>query len=249
MREKNFVMQNLEKIQKAGILRAGVSISEGINSAPWAWKDSQTKLILGFEADIAREIASELDVEVKFVELEPYRLFVSLINDSCDICISALKPENTSTGIAYTNPYYVLTQKMVTLKDSNIYDLVDLKGYKVGVLKKSLGELIIQEKNSDYTPAIKITPYNDVLDLFSALQFKDVEAVFIDSPVALWYANTYLDKGLQVSETSYKSGSYAIAVREEDPSLRLTINRALTTIPAREILEKYGLWDEAQKDL
>ncbi|MEW5818991.1 MAG: ABC transporter substrate-binding protein [Cyanobacteriota bacterium] len=239
-------MQGLEEIKETGILKVGIAVQEGIKGAPWAWKDDQTKLVLGFESDIARAIAKELNVEAEFIPLNAYRLIIGLINDSCHISIGALKDRNEMSGIIFSAPYYNLTQKIVSQEDSTIYDLVDLKGYEVGVLKKSLGEFIIQQENNNLTTPIKIVAFEDVLDLFSALQFKDIVSVFIDSPVALWYAKTYIDKKLKVSEVAYRSGSYSIALKDSNTTLKDRINMALKNISLRDILDKYGLWDEAQ---
>lgn len=240
-------MQELEKIKSSGTLKIGSSIQEGLKGAPWAWIDEQTKKILGFEVDICRAITKELNIKEEFIPFEGYRLIVGLANNKCDISIGALKPQNTMTGIIYTNPYYYLTQRIVSHKNTNIYDLVDLKGHQVGVLNKSLGEFIINEENKNLTKPIKVKTYNEVIDLFTALQFKEINAVFIDSPVALWYSKSAIYDDFEVSDVAYKSGYYSIAVKEENKELKDEINRALKKINTKEILEKYGLWDEAQQ--
>ena len=240
-------MQDIDRIKSSGKIKVGINLQEGINGAPWAWEDEQTKLILGFEADIARAIAERLSVSEEFVILEGHRSIIGLLKNLCDVSISAHKTSNVMSGIILTNPYYHLTQKIVTLEDSPVYDLVDLKGYKVGVISNSLGEYIIQQENSNLTTPIITQNYNDVLDLFTSLQFKEISAAFIDSPVAIWYAKTYLDNKLKLSEVAYKSGSYSIALREESIDLCDLINQILIEINTREILDKYGLWDEAQE--
>jgi ABC-type amino acid transport substrate-binding protein len=233
---------------ESNILKVGLNLQEGINGAPWAWIDEQTRLTLGFEADIARALANELNMKEEFVSVEGYRSIIGLLKGTFDISISAHKSLNEMSGIIFTDPYYNLTQRIVTLEESTIYDLVDLKGCNVGVLPKSLSEYIIQQENINLPAPIKTKNYNDVLELFSALQFKDISAAFIDSPVALWYSNSNMSKRLVVSDVSYKSGSYSIAIREDNKELRDSINEALKEINLQEILEKYGLWDEAQQN-
>jgi len=241
-------MQELEKIKKIGKLRVGISLQKGIQGAPWSWRDDQTQIILGFEADIARAIAKELSLQIDFIPLDNHRLIIGLINNNCDIGLGALKSQNRMAGITYSNPYYYFTQRLVSLEDSIIYDLTDLKREKVGVLKNSIGEYIIQQENANLHSPINISTYDDVLHLFSALQFKDISAIFIDSPVALWYAKTNLEKKLTVSSVAYKSGSYSVALRKEDQHLIHEINEAISNINMHEILDKYGLWDDAQEN-
>jgi len=231
------------------IIKVGLSVQEGIKSAPWAWHDEQTKLLLGFEVDIANAIVKELGLIPEFVPLDNYRLIVGLINRSCDMVVSALKTQNPLAGIIFSDPYYQLTQRIVTLEDSNIDTLEDLQGKTVGVLVKSMGEHIVQNYNLKMSKLIELQTFEDVLDLFSSLHFKDIEAVFIDSPVALWYCKTYLDTPLKVSDTAYKSGSYSVGFRETSVDLRNQVNKALKKINLHEILEKYGLWDDAQKGI
>lgn len=240
-------MQELEK--KGKKIKIGLSIQEGIKSAPWAWYDEQTKFLLGFEVDIAKAIAEELDLLPEFVPLENYRLLVGLINNACDMIICALKTQNPSAGVILSNPYYQLTQKIVALEENKVNSLEDLQGKSVGVLVKSLGEFIIQNYNLKMTQPITLTPFDDVLDLFSSLHFKSLDAVFIDSPVALWYSRTYLTTHLKVSDIAYKSGSYSIGFRDESIELKNHVNKALKNIDLYNILEKYGLWDDAQKGI
>lgn len=241
-------MQELEKVKKSGKLRVGISLQKGLQGAPWSWRDDQTQIILGFEADIARAIAKHLSLQIDFIPLDNHRLIIGLINNNCDIGLGALKSQNKMAGITYSDPYYYFTQRLISLEDSIVYDLPDLKRDKIGVLKNSIGEYIIQQENTTMHSPINISTYDDVLHLFSALQFKDISAIFIDSPIALWYAKTHLDKKLHVSNAAYKSGSYSIALRKEDHSLIEEVNKAINNINKHEILDKYGLWDDAQEN-
>ena len=240
-------MQETEKKSKK--IKIGLSIQEGIKSAPWAWYDEQTKLLLGFEVDIARAISENLGLIPEFVPLENFRLLVGLINSNCDMIICALKTQNPPARVILSEPYYQLTQKIVTLEENNFNSLEDLQMKKVGVLSKSLGEFIIQNYNLKMSQPIALTLFDDVLDLFSALHFKDIESAFIDSPVALWYSKTYLNTHLRVSDIAYKSGSYSIGFREDSVDLKNQVNKAIKNIDLYNILEKYGLWDDAQKNI
>ncbi|MGD9580075.1 MAG: substrate-binding periplasmic protein [Vampirovibrionia bacterium] len=241
-------MQELEKIKKINKLRVGISLQNGLQGAPWSWRDDQTQAILGFEADIARALAKKLTMHVDFVPLDNHRLIIGLIKNSCDIGLGALRPQNKMAGINYSIPYYSITQRLITPEGSIAYDLADLKGDKVGVLKNSIGEYIIQQENTNLPSPITICSYEDVLHLFAAIQFKEISAIFIDSPIALWYTKTNLEKKLHVSDTAYKSGNYAIALRSDDKDLIDNVNNALKEINTHEILDKYGLWDNAQEN-
>jgi ABC-type amino acid transport substrate-binding protein len=172
---------------------------------------------------------------------------MGLINNKCDMCIGAIKTDNTMAGIAFSTPYYYLSQRIVVLETQNVYDLIDLKDTYVGVLSNSLAEYIITEENKNLPSPIKLKTYQDVVNLFSDLKFGEIEALFIDSPVALWYSRSYLNKDFKVTDVAYKSGSYSIAVNNDNEELLKDINRALQKIDLREILDKYGLWDEAQE--
>lgn len=241
-------MKQLERTSVETRLKIGISLQEGIKGAPWAWLDDQTKQMYGFEADIAKEILKELDHDIDLVPIESYRIITSLINRSCDIAISGLRPLNKMPGVIYSNPYFNLTQKIVTNKDFVVNDLSDLKSYKVGVMSKSIAEFIIDTENSNLSVPIVKKSYNDVLQLFSAIHFNEIAAIFIDSPVALWYSKSFMKNQLIVSPISYRSGTYAIAVREDNKQLCSLINNILKTINLKEILEKYALWDETQLD-
>lgn len=239
-------MNQLEKTSVETRLKVGISLQEGIKGAPWAWLDDQTKQIYGFEADIAKAIMRELDQDVDLVPIDSYRIITSLINKSCDIAISALRPLNKLPGVIYSDPYFNLTQKIITNKDFVVNDLSDLKSYKVGVMAKSIGEFILDNENRNLSVPISKKCYDDVLKLFSAIHFNEISAIFIDSPVALWYSKSFMKNQLLVSSISYKSGNYAIGIREDNKQLCSLINNVLKLINIKEILEKYALWDETQ---
>lgn len=239
-------MSTLAQIKDAGKLKVGLTLQEGLNGAPWAWMDDQTGLIVGFEADIARALAKKWAVKLSFVPEDKHKLALGLFNNRYDVCISAQKPINKLTGLVYSDPYYALTQRIVTFEEYDVHDLGDLRHKTVGVLTRSLGEYIIEEENKSYTIPIKLKPYQDVVDLFSALHFKDVYAVFIDSPVALWYAKSNINTNLKVVDLAYKSGHYAVMMKEENEGLLESVNEALKEVSFREILGKYGVWDDYQ---
>jgi ABC-type amino acid transport substrate-binding protein len=240
-------MQETEKQANSGTLRIGANIQEGIQGAPWAWRDEQVRMYLGFEIDIATKISDYLGLQPQFIPMDGPRMIMGLMTDKCRIAIGAIKSENTMAGVIFTKPYYYLTQRIITLEDSSVYDLVDLKRTPVGVLTGSIANFILIEENKNLPAPIEIVKFDDVVELFSALQFREITAIFIDSPVALWYSKSNMDRKFRVSDVAYKSGSYSIALHENDVELRNAINSILSDIDLREILDKYGLWDEAQE--
>lgn len=240
-------MQDLEKIIEVGIIKIGINVEEGIKGAPWAWHDEQTKLFLGFESDIAREVCQLMNLKPLFIPVASYKTIPDLLNNHYDICIGAIKPESNLPEIAYSLPYYQLTQQIVTLPSLTIYDLSDLRGKVAGVLSNSLGEFIIGQENNRRPTKINIKKFEDTLELFTELQFGNIDAVFIDSPVALWYSKTNINSCLKIAKVAYKSGSYSIAAKSNNKDLIEEINKALKKVDLQKILDKYGLWDESQK--
>lgn len=90
----------LYDIQKAGEIKVGVSILP-----PWVMKDRKGELI-GFEIDIARQLATDIGVKIKFREYQWNEMIPALKKGEIDIIASGLSiTPRRALDIDFSNPY------------------------------------------------------------------------------------------------------------------------------------------------
>ncbi len=117
--------------------------------------------------------------------------------------------------------------------------LADLHGHKVGTLKASLGERILQSAGD-----LVVVGYDEETDAYSDLANGRVDAVLLDYPIALYYATP--NAALRLVGEPIGRIRYGIAMRKGDTALRQQIDDALKDVMAsgelRRILERWKLW-------
>ncbi len=123
----------LDSIQKAGEIRVGVSIMP-----PWVMADKSGKLI-GFEIDIANQLAKDIGVKVVFKQYQWKQMIPALQKGEIDIIASGLSiTPQRALKINYSMPYassgYSLVTNLSLTKDFNsIKDLNNEKVYITAV--------------------------------------------------------------------------------------------------------------------
>jgi len=107
--------------------------------------------IIGIDIDISREIASELGVELKYVDYDWEPLFDAIKNGEIDFAASALTitPEREKE-MRFSVPYFNGGQTIVVKKsDTKIKSASDLKDKRIGVQIESTGHYAVQKYTSD----------------------------------------------------------------------------------------------------
>lgn len=99
--------QLLETIQKRGTLRVGMS-----TFVPWAMRDKEGNLV-GFEIDVAKQVAADMDVEIEFVPTAWSGIIPALLADKFDLIIGGMSitPQRNLT-VNFTIPYAHSGQQM-----------------------------------------------------------------------------------------------------------------------------------------
>ena len=90
----------IETIKKRGALKVGMS-----TFVPWAMRDKNGELV-GFEIDVAKKVAADMDVDVEFVPTSWDGIIPALIAGKFDVIIGGMsvRPQRNLT-INFTIPY------------------------------------------------------------------------------------------------------------------------------------------------
>jgi len=194
--------------------------------------------IVGFDIDIAKEIAKDLGVDLVIEDMDFDGLLQALNTDKVDIVIAGMTPdEERKQNVDFSNIYYYAKQGvMVRADDKNTYTTIDsLKGKPVGV---QLGTIQEDIANNDM-PESKIVSLTKIPDLVMELKNKKVEAIIAELPVANGYVQNNPDLVISDIKVEEDTGGSAIAVKKNNPDLIEAINKTLDRIIKDGTLDKY----------
>jgi polar amino acid transport system substrate-binding protein len=161
---------------------------------PWVMKNKQGELI-GFEIDIAKQLAEDMGVKVNFKEYQWQKMIPALKNGEIDIIASGLSiTPKRALEIDFSNPYassgYSLVSNLKLTKDfANIKDLNNEKVYITavkGTVSADLARKIFPKAKLDLRETAK--------DATSAVVNGSVHAFVSSSPVPEFVSLKHPDK-------------------------------------------------------
>uniref|UniRef100_A0A7C3RQ42 Basic amino acid ABC transporter substrate-binding protein n=1 Tax=Dictyoglomus thermophilum TaxID=14 RepID=A0A7C3RQ42_DICTH len=224
----------LERIKKAGILKVGSDVAY----APFEFMEGDKPV--GFDIDIANEIAKALGVRLQVINTSFDGIIAALKAKKFDMIISAMTiTEERKKEISFSIPYYDSGQIIVVRSDNkDIRSEKDLKGKIVGVQLGTTGE-ISAKKLKDQVGIKEIRSYETIPEAFMDLELGRLDAVINDLPVSLYYSKN--NPKLKCVGKPFTKEQYGIAVRKEDTDLLKKINEILVN------LKKTGKYKEIYK--
>lgn len=236
----------LADVRRRGTLRWGADAEGG---APYVYHPADApNRLMGFEADLADTLAKQLCVRAELTQENWDMLVPALKQGSFDIILNGLErtPEN-ARRVDLSRPYLVYFQQLVTLAGkTNIRSLADLKGKGVGVLSGSVSLRVLETH-----PEIVTRIYQGNAETFRDLKVDRLEAVLVDSPVAIHFAKP--DPALRLAGPGFASGNYVIGIPKGQTALLQAINDSLERLlqdgTLERILRRYDLWSTDQESL
>lgn len=219
----------------------------------------------GMDADYARAFAKWLGVECEFIE-QPWDIVTELLfagpepgQTKADIVLSALPPNESYEGVAYSETYTYLPFVLArTAGNQKVARLEDLDGKSLGIINDPGAFVVLQDAgvrwaDNESVPGGRIRlsnliAYTDQSKIHDCLADGVVDAFAVDRPIYYWACNDpaspwhgkieILPGGL--TDVPYY---YSVAVAAEAASYRLlsAVNRFIDwfkTQPEREDLER-----------
>lgn len=231
---------SLAKIKEKGELIIGTSADLAPREFHMVVDGKDT--IVGYDIDIAKEIANDMGVELKIQDMSFDGLLTSLNAGHVDMVIAGMvATEERKKVVDFTIPYGKSTdesdgQKLVIrTDDKDLYTTVDsLTDKKLGVQKGGLQEEIAKSQVSN----AKITYLTKIPNMIMDLQMKKVDAIILPTDIAKNYANEYDNIYITEIPLEQKEQGTAIAVKKGGQSL---IDQANSTL---ERLMSDGTMDE-----
>lgn len=233
----------LEAIKQRGYLTWGADLQGG---EPYVYEDpANPSQIIGFEVDIANELAKRLGVTAQFKQYTWSNLVPSLERGDFDIAMNGLEATaDRAERILLSQPYFIYAETLAVRANSPYQSLDDLKGKRVGTLNQTVAhdilrglplEAVLYEGNEE--------PYID-------LEQGRTDAVLLDNIIADRYGCPR--KALKCLPGDVARGTYVIGIRKGDTELKRAIDAALIAMRAdgtlERILAKANLWDKRQAE-
>jgi len=210
--------------------------------APYEFQDPQNPdKIVGFEVDIVEAIGKILGRPTQFVQNQWDGLIPGLERGNYDMVVSGLEiTADRSQVINFSLPYYVTYEQLAVRSDENdIQSLDNCVGKKVGTLKASLAQRILEERND-----LQVLSYDGQINAYEDLLNGRLDAVLMDHIIALY--NVVPLPKLKMVGNPIARLEYGIGFRKNDEALRDQVNAALEQMISsgelRRILENWNIW-------
>ncbi|WP_145410894.1 ABC transporter substrate-binding protein/permease [Paenibacillus xylanexedens] len=190
--------------------------------------------IVGFDIEIAKEIAADLGAELVIEDMGFDGLLPALQSGRVDLVISGMTPtDERKKSIDFSDTYYKSKQViMIRTEDTNKYQtMADLQNEKIGVQKGSIQETIGQGISG-----AKLTALDKISDIVLQLQTKRVNAAIVEDTVAAGYLDDVI--GLAPIAVDEEQVEAAIGIRKGNTELLNAVNSTLERLKSENRIEE-----------
>ncbi len=241
---------SLEAVQQRGYLRVAVDASVGGAYLFW---NPKTEYYDGFELDLARQLAQQLGVEVRPVNIPWNDQLEALRRDRVDLVLSARERGSTADDRFVDSRIYYRSPQRLLVRSENTQNLTSLRhlvGRRVGVVTDSGGAAVIETYNRSRGNAVRLFSSRDTERLLKQLVGRRIDAVLIDEPVAAWQVRNSREQGggeLAMVGRPLLPSELVGVLESKDRTLKEAVDQAITRMQQvgtlEAILQKWNLWD------
>jgi len=220
------------KTAKEGILTMAT------NAAFPPYEFYESNKITGIDVEIAEAIAGKLGLELKIEDMEFGSIIIAVTQGKADMGLAGMTvTEERLESVDFSDSYATGIQAVIVAEDSEISEIADLNGKKIGVQLATTVDIYAKEDFGEDS----VEAYNKGADAVMALKQGKVDAVIIDNQPALSFVKS--TEGLKILETEYAVEDYAAAIAKDNDALVQAVNGALAELKAdgtiQSIIDKY----------
>jgi polar amino acid transport system substrate-binding protein len=214
------------KLVTGGTLTVGSDVSY----PPQEYMDATSNPV-GFDIDIASEIASRMGLQTKVVNFNFNDIIPALNAGQFDIVISAMNITPDRSNAVNFVQYYAAGQSVLVAKGNpkNIKTLDDLSGLTVAVQQGTTEQDSLTAENTKLSqaskPQINVLTYGTDTDAVDQLRVGRADAAMDDDPVAAYYV--VLNPNFQVAIAAYSPQDEGIAIAKTNADMQTAIGKAI----------------------
>lgn len=165
--------------------------------------------IVGFDVDLAAEIAKRLEKELKITQISYSEIYEKINEPEIDIIISAIIPnQEKAKSVDFSEPYYALEYTLITLTTSKLSIGNDFISKKIGLIKSEVENL-----DPDFLLNYNINKYDDAVALINAIKSQEVDGILISAPIGIRILKDDPDSYKLIEKVKSKA-SYSIVIKK-----------------------------------
>ena len=205
----------LEVIKKRGTFKVGIT-----SFVPWSMRDKKGELI-GFEVDVANEVAKGMGVELQLIPTQFAGIIPALLAGTFDTIITGIATTpKRNLQVNFTIPYqtYGSTLTISSKAMPGVTSLADLNKSSVTFATRRGGTGVAALKKN--FPNAKIIQYDDDAQAYQDVINGNASAISSHKPKPEFYTKAYSDSLYQVPLLGFLDGTVlnsGFAVRKGDP--------------------------------
>lgn len=198
---------------------------------PMGFKDDSGKIV-GFDIDVAKEVAKRLSIPVEFKAIDWSSKEAELSSGRIDCIWNGLDitPERQK-NMLFSDPYMNNRQLLFVLKDSPVKDFKDLAGKTVGLQNASTADSNM-EADTELKKTLTVKKYTDYIEAFMDLENGRLSGVFADEIVGRYYMSKRPGKFVCIDKAFGPVAQFGIAFRKGNTQLRDMMQKVVDEIIA-----------------
>lgn len=229
---------HLARIQSAGKITIA---TEGVWS-PFTYHDESTDELVGFDVEVAKEVAKKLGVDAEFKEVNFDGGLTGVAQGTFDMMANGVDvTDERSQSYDFTEAYaYDHAVVVTTIDNDSIKSFSDLKGKSTA---NSAGSTYAQMGEDNGATVTNVDTLGETMDL--VLNGTVDATINANTSVQDYFNTTGNSSKLKVAATDEETTNYAYPLKkgEDNDSLREAINKAIEELreegKLKEISEKY----------
>lgn len=164
-----------------------LTVGANVGNVPWEFQDD-SGAIVGFEVDLATEIAKRLGRDIKIENVPFNGLFSAVQSGRIDMAMSSITiTEKRLAEVSFAQPYYDSDQSLTVTAASGIKGLADMSGKVIGVDTGSTGDMWATENQAKYGFA-EIRRFEGLAPAMLDLGNGRIDGYISDIPALQYYA-------------------------------------------------------------
>lgn len=215
-KNKNVETKNaVETLKERGTFVLGLDDS----FPPLGYRDNNNEIV-GYDIDLAKEVAKRLGVNFKAQPIDWDAKEMELETGKIDCIWNGFTiTEERKNALSFTKAYLNNDQVLVVRKDSGIKSLADMKGKTVGLQSGSSAQEAVNDNPTFASSVGNTVMFKDNITALNDLDIGGVDGVVMDSVVAN-YSIAQTKKPFVVIDESLANEGYGIGFRKSEPELR-----------------------------